>query len=66
MTIAVEDRPGSAAAVLPRGADADVNIDLLYVAADSRLVLGSDDTVALSAVLEQAASLLSTARSSEP
>jgi hypothetical protein len=43
-----------------------VNIDLLYVAADSRLVLGSDDTVALRAVLEQAASLLSTARSSEP
>ena len=52
VTIAVEDRPGSAAAVLRRVADADVNIDLLYVTADSRLVLGSDDTAALRAVLE--------------
>jgi len=52
VTIAVEDRPGSASAVLRRVADADVNIDLLYVTADSRLVLGSDDTAALRAVLE--------------
>jgi len=40
----VENRPGSAAAVLRRVADANVNIDLLYVTADSRLVLGGDDT----------------------
>ena len=52
VTISVEDRPGSAAAVLRRVADAAVNVDLLYVTADSRLVLGSDDTAALRAVLE--------------
>ena len=43
----VENRPGSAAAVLRRIADARVNIDLLYVTADSRLVLGGPDVVAI-------------------
>jgi hypothetical protein len=43
----VENRPGSAAAVLRRIADAQVNIDLLYVTADSRLVLGGPDISAI-------------------
>jgi hypothetical protein len=43
----VENRPGSAAEVLRRVADAQVNIDLLYVTADSRLVLGGDDLPAI-------------------
>ena len=43
----VENRPGSAAAVLRRVADAGVNIDLLYVTADSRLVLGGNDLPAI-------------------
>ena len=47
----VENRPGSAAALLRRVADAHLNIDLLYVAADSRLVLGGDDLPALKAAL---------------
>ena len=51
VAIPVENRPGSAAAVLRRIAMADVNIDLLYVTADSRLVLGGDDLPALKAAL---------------
>lgn len=47
----VENRPGSAAAVLRRVADAQVNIDLLYVTADRRLVLGGDDLSAIKKAL---------------
>ncbi len=43
----VEDRPGSAAEVLRRVAEAGANIDLLYVTADGRLVLGGDDRPAI-------------------
>lgn len=51
VAISVENRPGSAAAVLRRVAAAQVNIDLLYVTADSRLVLGGDDLPAIKAAL---------------
>jgi len=44
----VENEPGAAAALLRRVADANVNIDLLYVTADGRLVLGGDDVAAIS------------------
>jgi hypothetical protein len=37
---AVENRPGGAAAVLRQVAEAGVNVDLLYLTADRRLVLG--------------------------
>lgn len=36
----VENRPGGAAAVLRQVAEANVNVDLLYLTADGRLVLG--------------------------
>lgn len=39
----VEDRPGAAAALLRRVAALGVNIDLVYLTADGRLVLGGDD-----------------------
>jgi hypothetical protein len=39
----IENRPGAAAALLRRIADADVNIDLLYTTVDGRLVLGGPD-----------------------
>jgi len=39
----IENRPGAAAALLRRVADADVNIDLLYTTVDGRLVLGGPD-----------------------
>jgi hypothetical protein len=51
VAIPVENRPGSAAAVLRGIADANVNIDLLYVTADSRLVLGGNDLPAIAAAL---------------
>jgi hypothetical protein len=37
---AVENRPGGAAAVLRQVAQAGVNVDLLYLTVDGRLVLG--------------------------
>jgi hypothetical protein len=43
----VENKPGSAAAVLARVAGAKLNIDLLYVTLDGRLVLGGDDVPAI-------------------
>jgi hypothetical protein len=36
----VENRPGSAAAILRKVAEANVNVDLLYLTGDGRLVLG--------------------------
>jgi hypothetical protein len=45
VVIPVEDRPGSE--VLRRVAEAGANIDLLYVTADGRLVLGGDDRPAI-------------------
>ena len=43
----VENQPGSAAAVLRRVAEAGVNIDLLYITGDCRLVLGGADVPAI-------------------
>jgi hypothetical protein len=39
----VENRPGAAAEVLRRVAEAGVNVDLLYMTLDGRLVLGGSD-----------------------
>ena len=48
----IENQPGSVAAVLRRVAEAGANVDLLYVAADGRLVLGGDDLHALRYALD--------------
>jgi hypothetical protein len=47
----VENAPGSGARILRRIAEAGVNLDLLYMAADGRLVLAGDDIHALEAAL---------------
>ena len=39
----VEHRPGAAAELLARIADSGISIDLLYLTADSQLVIGGDD-----------------------
>ena len=39
----IENRPGAAAALLRRIADAGVNVDLLYMTVDGRLVLSGGD-----------------------
>ena len=43
----IENRPGAAADLLRRIAGAGVNIDLLYLAADGRLVLGGPDVAGI-------------------
>ncbi len=52
VVVPVENRPGGVAAVLQRVAQAGVNVDLLYVTADGRLVLGSGNVAALRRALE--------------
>lgn len=51
----IENLPGSAAAVLRRVADANVNIDLMYLTADGRLVLGGEDVPTIARALEAVA-----------
>lgn len=43
LIVDVEDQPGSLGAVARKIGDAGVNIDLLYVASNNRLVIGADD-----------------------
>ena len=47
----VENAPGAGARILRRIAEAGVNLELLYIAADGRLVLAGDDIHALEAAL---------------
>ena len=47
VVIPIENRPGSAAAVLRGVAESGANVDLLYATADGRLVLGGDDVPAI-------------------
>jgi hypothetical protein len=43
LVLEIEDRPGALGEVSRRMADAGVNIDLVYLATKTRLVLGVDD-----------------------
>ena len=43
LVLEVEDRPGALGAVARKMANAGVNIDLVYLATNTRLVLGADD-----------------------
>jgi hypothetical protein len=47
----IEDRPGAAGEVARRVADAGVNLDLVYLATGTRLVLGADDLESLKRAL---------------
>jgi hypothetical protein len=47
----VEDRPGGAAALLRRIADAGLNVDLLYLSVDGRLVIGGSDPAGIERAL---------------
>ena len=48
----LEDVPGSAGAALRRIADAGLNLELVYVATATRLVIGADDLEAAQAALQ--------------
>ncbi len=50
--VAVRNEPGSAAAVLRRVAEANVNVDLVYLTVDGRLVLDGSDVPAILAALD--------------
>jgi hypothetical protein len=52
--VAVEDRPGSAAGVFRRIADAKVNIRFSYLATRNRLVIAADDLAELRTALTDA------------
>ena len=47
----VEDSPGAGGAILRRIADAGVNVDLIYLTANGRLVLGGGDVDGIRAAL---------------
>jgi hypothetical protein len=48
----IENRPGAAAALLRQIADAGLNVDLLYMTGDGRLVLSGDDVPGLRRALD--------------
>lgn len=49
--VRVEDRPGAAAAMLRRIADAGINVDFCYLATETRLVIAADDPREISRIL---------------
>ena len=52
IVIGVDDRPGEAARVFRRIADAGINVDFSYVANQNRMVIGADDPKRIAAVLQ--------------
>ncbi|HEY1236754.1 MAG TPA: ACT domain-containing protein [Solirubrobacterales bacterium] len=54
VVVDVEDRPGVLADLARKVARAGVNLDLVYIATQNRIVFGSEDLTALRAALGQA------------
>ncbi len=54
VVVTVEDRPGVLADLTRKIAKAEINLDLVYVATQNRIVFGSDDLPGLRAALGQA------------
>ncbi len=52
VVVDAEDRPGMLAELATRVAEANVNVDLIYVATDTRVVLASGDLDALRAAVD--------------
>jgi len=52
VVVEVEDRPGVLADLTRKVARAGVNLDLVYIATQNRIVFGADDLAALRAALE--------------
>ena len=51
LLIDVDDRPGTAAGIFRRIADADVNVDFSYLSAHNRMVIGAKNVKKLTEVL---------------
>lgn len=47
VVLPIENRPGEAAGLLRRVAEADVNLDILYTTLDGQIVLGGSDPEAI-------------------
>lgn len=52
IVVDIADRPGEMGRTLRRLSDASVNVDLIYLATNTRLVIGPDDLDAARAALE--------------
>ena len=52
VVVQARDRPGEAGRAGHQGLQAGINLDMVYVATNSRVVLGSEDTDALRQVLD--------------
>jgi hypothetical protein len=52
--VAMTDRPGEPSMIVQRLADASVNLRFIYLATDTRLVIGADDITRARAALESA------------
>ena len=53
LCIDVEDKPGTAAKIFRRIADASVNVDLVYEATNNRLVVGGDNIQKVKEILDR-------------
>lgn len=51
VVVNIEDRPGALAEITRRVSDRGVNVDLIYLATETRVVLGGDDPQAIRAAL---------------
>ncbi|MGI8830081.1 MAG: ACT domain-containing protein [Candidatus Limnocylindria bacterium] len=52
IVVELADRPGEMGRTMRRLADADINVDLVYLATNTRLVLGPDDVDAARVALD--------------
>ncbi len=52
VVVQAQDRPGELAELATKVSEAGINIDMVYVATNSRVVLGSEDTDALKQALD--------------
>ena len=52
VVVQARDRPGELAELATKVSQAGINLDMVYVATNSRVVLGSEDTDALRQVLD--------------
>ncbi len=52
VVVQAQDRPGELAELARKVSNAGINLDIVYVATNSRVVLGSEDTEALKQVLD--------------
>jgi len=53
LVVDVEDKPGTAAKIFRRIADASVNVDLVYEATNNRVVVGGDNVQKVKEILDR-------------